>query len=125
MAHLVEHTAAISSIAVAPDHLFFATGSHDGTVKVWDSTRLEKNVTSKSRQSIQQGGRITSVVMLENSHCVASASTNGSIWVSRVDVHQQAGALPRYGKQAVIRQHAVDSTSPDHATCMLHYDTGE
>jgi phosphoinositide-3-kinase regulatory subunit 4 len=123
---LVEHLDAVTAIAVAPDHLFFATGSADGTVKIWDTTRLEKNVTSRSRQTIDQGGRISSVIVLENSHCVASASTNGSIWVSRVDVQQPSGQMPRYGKVATIRQHLVDSAADgDYATCMLHYDTGK
>lgn len=122
--NLAEHTEAVTGIAVAPDHLFFVTGSADGNVKVWDTTRLEKNVTSRSRQTIAQGGRITSVTALENSHCVASSSTNGSIWVSRIDVYQQPGQMPRYGKPATIRQHLVDSNG-DYATAMLHYDTGE
>lgn len=124
IAHLAEHTAAVAAIAVSPDHLFFATGSDDGSVKIWDTTRLEKNVTSRSRQSIQQGGRITALCILENSHCVASASTEGSIWVSRVDVAQQTGGVPRYGKASTIRQHQLDSSVGDYATCMLHYDTG-
>lgn len=122
--NLVEHMDAVTSLAVAPDHLFFATGSADGTIKIWDTTRLEKNVTSRSRQTINQGGRVTSVILLENSHCVVSASTNGSVWVSRVDIHQQPGQMPRYGKVATIRQHLVDSSAGDYATCMLHYDTG-
>lgn len=123
--NLAEHTDAVTCIVVSPDHLFFATGSADGTVKVWDTTRLEKNVTSRSRQSIVQGGRITSAVVLENSHCIASASDNGSIWVSRVDVHQHAGQMPRYGKPATIRQHLVESKRNDYATCLLHFDTGK
>lgn len=122
--NLAEHTDAITSFAVAPDHLFFASGSADGTIKIWDTTRLEKNVTSRSRQTIHQGGRITAVVTLENSHCIVSASTNGSIWVNRVDVQQNLGQMPRYGKVATIRQHLIDSTTGDYATCMLHYDTG-
>lgn len=122
--NLAEHTDAVTTLAVAPDHLFFASGSADGSVKIWDTTRLEKNVTSRSRQTINQGGQITSVILLENSHCVVSASTNGSIWVSRVDIQQQSGQMPRYGKVATIRQHLVNSSSEDYATCMLHYDTG-
>ena len=122
--HLAEHTAGITCMAVSPDHLFFITGSEDGTARVWDSIRLEKSVTSRSRQVINQGGKITSVTMLENSHCFASASSSGSLWISRVDVHVQPGGLPKYGKQAVIRQHVVNDTEQDFITCMVHYDTG-
>lgn len=123
--HLAEHSAAITCITVAPDHLFFVTGSEDGTARVWDTIRLEKNVTSRSRQIIAQEGKITCVTMLENSHCFASASTNGSLWISRVDVHVQPGSNPKYGKQAVIRQHVVNDSEEDYITCMLHYDSGQ
>lgn len=122
--HLAEHTAAVTCLATSPDHLFFVSGSEDGTTRVWDSIRLERNVTSRSRQVIGQGGKITCISMLENSHCFATASTNGSLWISRVDVQLQPGSMPKYGKQAVIRQHVVNDTDHDYITCMLHYDTG-
>lgn len=118
--HLVEHTARISGIAVSPDFVFFVTGSHDGTVKVWDSIRLEKNVTSKSRHTYSQGGKITCVCALEHSHCVASASTNGTLWVHRIDVAFD-GPIPVYGKRQLIRQHQLDNGS--YITSMLHYNT--
>ncbi|GAA5903427.1 ubiquitin-binding serine/threonine protein kinase VPS15 [Sporobolomyces salmoneus] len=121
IAHLVEHTAAITDIAVAPDQLFFATGSEDGTVKIWDTMRLEKNVTSKSRQTFQQGGKITSVILLESSHCVASASTNGTVWIHRVDVGL-SGTMPKYSKPALIRQYKVDEKD-DFVTCLASYNT--
>ena len=54
IAHLVEHTASITTIAVSPDHVFFATGSDDGSIRIWDTIRLEKNVTSRSRKSVQR-----------------------------------------------------------------------
>ncbi|GAA5934969.1 ubiquitin-binding serine/threonine protein kinase VPS15 [Sporobolomyces koalae] len=121
IAHLVEHTAAVTDIVVAPDELFFATGSEDGTVKIWDTMRLEKNVTSKSRQTFNQGGRITSVVMLEASHCVASASTNGTVWVHRVDVGLN-GSMPKYSKPALIRQYRLDEDG-DFVTCLSSYNS--
>ena len=43
-----EHTGAVTSIQVADDNLFFATSSSDGTIKIWDSQRLERNVVSHS-----------------------------------------------------------------------------
>ena len=121
VAHLVEHTGAIINIQVAPDQLFFVTGSEDGTVKVWDTIRLEKNVTSKSRQTFQQGGKITSVCILEHSHCVASASDNGTLLVHRVDVNL-SGSMPKYSKQHLIRQRTADEPG-DFVTCMASFNT--
>ncbi|GAA5855478.1 hypothetical protein JCM8547_007849 [Rhodosporidiobolus lusitaniae] len=121
IAHLTEHTAAVTSIRVSPDQLFFVTGSEDGTVKVWDTMRLEKNVTSRSRQTWDQGGKVTAVCMLEHSHCVASASTNGSVVVHRVDVGL-SGQMPRYGKPHVVRQYEVEEEG-DFATCLASFNT--
>ncbi|ORY82386.1 Other/VPS15 protein kinase [Leucosporidium creatinivorum] len=121
IAHLVEHTAAITDIQVAPDQLFVATGSEDGTVKIWDTIRLEKNVTSRSRQTFQQGGRITAVCIVEHSHCVASASDNGTLWIHRVDV-SLSGSMPKYGKQQLIRQQNAEQPG-DFVTCIASYNT--
>ncbi|MBW0474452.1 hypothetical protein O181_014167 [Austropuccinia psidii MF-1] len=118
--YLLEHTAAVSSIVVSPDFVFFISGSHDGTVKVWDSVRLEKNVTSRSRFTFNQGGQITQLCMLERSHCVASASTNGSLWVHRIDVNLD-GALPTYVKIELIRQHKLDAG--EYIISMTHFNT--
>ncbi|KAA1080349.1 Serine/threonine-protein kinase, variant 2 [Puccinia graminis f. sp. tritici] len=118
--HLIEHTAAVSSLCVSPDYVFFASGSHDGTVKVWDTVRLEKNVTSKSRHTFNQGGRITQVCLLEHSHCVASASTNGTLLVHRIDVNFDSN-LPSYSKPEAIRQHKLNSG--EYITSMIHYNT--
>lgn len=123
IAHLIEHTGAITDIQVSPDQLFFATGSEDGTVKIWDTIRLEKNVTSRSRQTFQQGGKITSVCVIENSHCVASASDNGTLLLHRVDV-SLSGSMPRYGKVQLIRQQRSEQKG-DYVTCLLSYNTGE
>ncbi|GAA5898472.1 hypothetical protein JCM8208_006993 [Rhodotorula glutinis] len=121
IAHLVEHTGGITSIQVSPDHLFFVTGSDDGMVKVWDAMRLEKNVTSRSRQTFRQGGKVTAVCVLEHSHCVASASTTGTVWVHRVDV-SLSGSMPRYSKPCLIRQYQLDEEG-DHATCLASFNT--
>ncbi|PLW39070.1 hypothetical protein PCASD_08954 [Puccinia coronata f. sp. avenae] len=118
--HLIEHTAAVSTLCVSPDYVFFASGSHDGTVKVWDTVRLEKNVTSKSRHTFNQGGRITHVCMLEQSHCVASASTNGTLWVHRIDVNFDS-TLPSYSKPEAIRQHKLNAG--EYITSMIHHNT--
>lgn len=124
IAHLIEHTAVITSIAVSPDQLFFVTGSHDGTIKVWDTIRLEKNVTSRSRQTIHQGGKITSVVKVENSHCMVSASDNGTVWVFRIDVGL-SGAMPKYStKPVIVRQHQMEGEG-EFVSCMISFNTRE
>ncbi|KAK7880406.1 hypothetical protein WMY93_032961, partial [Mugilogobius chulae] len=41
VAHLHEHKAAVNRIKVSDEHSIFATASNDGTVKVWDSQKME------------------------------------------------------------------------------------
>ncbi|KAK0551331.1 Serine/threonine-protein kinase [Tilletia horrida] len=102
VAYFTEHTASITSIAVAPDHTFFATGAEDGTVKIWDTARLERNVTSRSRATYAaQKGAITCIIPLENSHCIASAAVDGSVHIWRVDA-TFSSTMPKYGKIKLV-----------------------
>lgn len=107
VAYFTEHTGPVTAIVVSPDYAFFVSGSEDGTVKVWDTARLEKNVTSRSRSTYSgQHGKISSLVMLHASHCLASAATDGSVHVLRVEITSSTSAspssLPRYGKMRLV-----------------------
>ncbi|KAH9994556.1 ARM repeat-containing protein [Russula compacta] len=122
VAQLSSHTDAVTAFAVSPDHIFFISSSDDKTVKVWDTARLERNVTSKPRFSYtQHHAKIKAVCMLEGVHCFASAASDGSLHIVRVHV-SQSGALPRYNKIHTIREHRV-SRPGEYITCMTHYDS--
>ena len=56
IAHLAEHRQSVNQLAVAGNGMFFASASNDETVKVWDSHRLEKDVSFKSRLSYTAQG---------------------------------------------------------------------
>ncbi|RDB23837.1 Serine/threonine-protein kinase ppk19 [Hypsizygus marmoreus] len=122
IAHLSSHSDAITSLAVSPDHMFFVSASDDKTVKVWDTARLERNVTSKPRHTYgQHHARVKCVCILEGVHCFASAADDGSLHVVRVHI-TQSGALPKYNKLQVIREHRFDTVG-EYITCMTHYNT--
>ncbi|TFL03877.1 hypothetical protein BDV98DRAFT_525538, partial [Pterulicium gracile] len=122
VAHLASHNDCITGLAVSPDHLFFVSCSDDKTVKVWDTARLERNVTSKPRHTYgQHHARVKAVCVLESVHCFASAAEDGSLHVVRVDV-SQSGTLPKYGKLQVIREHRLENPG-EYITCMYHYNT--
>ncbi|KAI9005053.1 hypothetical protein DFJ74DRAFT_403557 [Hyaloraphidium curvatum] len=113
-----EHSAAINQVRISPDFMFFATCSNDGTVKIWDCARLEQNVTNRARLSLVQGGKVTSVAFCEQSHSVASASTTGSVHVSRVEC-SYTGATPKYSGLDGVRR--FDLPDGEHATLLHHY----
>ena len=63
IAHLHEHRGAVNRVRVSADQSYFATCSNDGTVKLWDSARLEgKSITNRARYTYnKQGGQIKTV----------------------------------------------------------------
>ncbi|KAG2366341.1 hypothetical protein BDR07DRAFT_1606901 [Suillus spraguei] len=122
IAHLQSHTDCVTGLAVSPDHAFFVSCSDDMSVKVWDTARLERSVTSKPRHTYaQHHARVKSVCMLEGVHCFASAAEDGSLHVIRVHVNQ-SGSLPKYAKLQTIREYRVDSPG-EYITCMVHYNS--
>ncbi|KAI0768204.1 hypothetical protein BD413DRAFT_672415 [Trametes elegans] len=122
ISHFNSHTDAVTGLAVSPDHMFFVSASDDKTVKVWDTARLERNVTSKPRHTYNQHhARVKCVCMLEGVHCFASAAEDGSLHIVRVHV-SQSGQLPKYSKLQVIREHRVDIPG-EYITSMIHYST--
>lgn len=113
-----EHGGAINQVRLSADSTFLATASADGTVKIWDCARLEQNVTNRARLSLFQGGNITSIAFCENSHSVASASSTGSIHVSRVECSYSGNSVKYSGLDTVRR---FELPEGEHATLLHHY----
>jgi len=123
IANFTSHSDTITGVAVSPDHLFFVTSSDDKTVKIWDTARLERNVTSKPRHTYSQHhARVKCVCTIEGVHCFASAADDGSLHVVRVQL-SQSGPLPKYSKLHVVREHRLDHVG-EYITCMTHYNSG-
>lgn len=101
-----EHSAAIVRVAVAPDHSFFITGSEDGSVKVWDSARLERNLANRARQTYKHeaDAKVTSLCFVENTHCFISGASDGSLHIVKVDFSTTARGATKYGKLKLLRR---------------------
>jgi serine/threonine protein kinase len=84
VATLTEHKH-VRTMAVARDNLFLASGGNEGVVKIWDCARLKLTAHARSQLSYVQQGRITSLAVCDSSHAVASASSNGSLHVFKVE----------------------------------------
>ena len=103
-----EHTGPINRVIASPDHIFFTTGSDDGTVKVWDSLRLERNLAHRSRQTHKhaENARVLCITFIENTHTFASCATDGSVHVVKVDC-VCIGETTKYGKLRLLRQYQL------------------
>lgn len=120
-----EHSTAVNRIAVAPDHAFFVTASDDSTVKIWDTTRLEKNLTPRSRQTHRHapGAKVKTLTFIENTYTFLSGATDGSINAVKVDYHNVNDTV-RYGKLQLVRDYQLPTAedgSPEYAMWMEHF----
>ena len=103
-----EHTGPINRVIPSPDHAFFITASDDGTVKVWDTLRLERNIAHRSRQTHrhENGAKVKCIAFVENTHTFISCGTDGSINVVKVD-YIHVGDASKYGKLRTVREHQL------------------
>ncbi|CEP11758.1 hypothetical protein [Parasitella parasitica] len=118
VAHYTEHTAAINQLDISFDRLLFASCSDDGSVRIWDCSRLERNVTNRSRASYtQQGGRIKCLTFIQDTHSIAAASDNGSIHVFRANI-QNASIPLKFGKCIPLREYQLVD---EYAVLLQHF----
>lgn len=135
-----EHTAAINRVCAAPDHAFFVTASEDGTCKIWDTIRLEKNVTPRSRHTHKHadGAKVKSLCFVEGTHTFLSGADDGSIHAVRIEYKSvEGGESSRYGKPTLVRDYQIPfnkkteevlgphdtASEPEYAVWLHHYRT--
>ena len=114
-----EHTGPINRVLPSPDHAFFITASDDGTVKIWDSLRLERNLAHRSRQTYShaEGAKIKCVCFVENTHTFVCGADDGSIKVVKID-YTSRGEASKYGKTRIMREYRLPEG--EYAVCLDH-----
>lgn len=122
VATLSEHTAAVNRILVAPDQSFFITGSDDGSVKIWDTSRLERNVSRRSRQTYRLSDRVkvTSLVFVEQTYSFVATGNDGSVHVVRMDYYETNDGSRKFGRPRLLREYQL--SEGDHAVWSEHYN---
>ncbi|KAK5625065.1 hypothetical protein RRF57_000781 [Xylaria bambusicola] len=103
-----EHRGAINRVIPSPDHQFFITGGDDGCVKVWDSSRLERNVTHRARQTHKHalGARVVALCFVENTHTFISCATDGRVHLVKVDTAISSGSV-KYIRLRLLREYQL------------------
>ena len=103
-----EHIGPINRVLPSPDHTFFLTASDDGSVKVWDTVKLERNLAHRSRQTHRHfnGAKVKCLTFVENTHSFVSGAIDGSINVVRVDC-TYIGDMTKYGKLRLVREYQL------------------
>lgn len=115
-----EHSGAINRVVPSPDHAFFLTGGNDGCVKVWDSTRLERNATHRSRHTHRHspGARVVALCFIENTYTFVSCATDGRVHVVKVDTALSGNSL-KYLRLRVLREYQLPAD--EYAVWSEHY----
>ncbi|KAK7272737.1 hypothetical protein RJT34_29543 [Clitoria ternatea] len=86
VAHLQEHRSAVNDIAISADHSFFVSASDDSTVKIWDSRKLEKDISFRSKLTYHlEGSRALCAAMLPGSAQIIVGASDGFIHLFSVD----------------------------------------
>lgn len=135
VAHLQEHHSAVNDIAVSTDHSFFVSASNDSTVKIWDSKRLEKDISFRSRLTYSlEGTRALCVAVIQGSAQVIVGACDGTIHMFSVDYISRGlgNVVEKYSGIADVKKYGVGEGAiptllnycPDGGTCkMILYST--
>ncbi|NXN92993.1 PI3R4 kinase, partial [Rhinopomastus cyanomelas] len=122
VAHLHEHKSAVNRIRVSDEHSIFATCSNDGTVKVWNSQKMEgKTTTTRSILTYSRiGGHVKTLTFCQGSHYLAIASDNGAIQLLSIE----ASKLPKSPKIHPIQSRSLDLKDDGCVVDMHHFNSG-
>uniref|UniRef100_A0A8C2D4C2 non-specific serine/threonine protein kinase n=1 Tax=Cyprinus carpio TaxID=7962 RepID=A0A8C2D4C2_CYPCA len=122
VAHLHEHKSAVNRIRVSDEHSIFATCSNDGTVKIWDSQKMEgKTTTTRSVLTYSRiGGHVKTLTFCQGSHYLAVASDNGSIQLLAVEANKP----PKSPKFQPCQTRFLDPKDEGCAVDVHHFNSG-
>jgi phosphoinositide-3-kinase, regulatory subunit 4 len=88
VAHLQEHRLAVNDVAVSNDQAFFVSASDDSTVRIWDTRKLEKDISFRSRLTYGLGGggaRAICAEMLRGTAQVVAGASDGTLHLFSIE----------------------------------------
>ncbi|KAG5671298.1 hypothetical protein PVAND_001503 [Polypedilum vanderplanki] len=105
VAHLHEHRSAVTRMtSLKPGGSVFASASSDGTVRLWDCTKLDghQNI-NRSRQYYAANTPLNALAACDNGQSLAIAGRDGALLVLRID--------PNSSKMALQQARHLDSST--------------
>ncbi|ODV69597.1 ARM repeat-containing protein [Hyphopichia burtonii NRRL Y-1933] len=95
----------INVVTTCPTSEFFVTGSELGFLKIWDTSKLEKNIISRtSILSTNVKSGIVDIQFMPNRFIMAVSTKDGKIRIYRIDVSRDKHKkIVKYNKLVIIR----------------------
>lgn len=97
VADLREHSDRVTRVTGLPGTPLFVSASEDGTAKVWDCRRLERDISFRPRSTIGaggSGGALLSLAALPGGTAVATGGADGTVRGWNLDVGSRNGPTP-------------------------------
>lgn len=112
----------MNRIRVSDEHSLFATCSNDGTVKIWNSQKMEgKTTTTRSILTYSRiGGRVKTLTFCQGSHYLAIASDNGAVQLLAIE----ASKLPKSPKIHPLQSRVLDQKEDGCVVDLHHFSSG-
>ncbi len=101
---LVGHSGAVNAVAFSPDGHTVATGSDDGTVRLWNTT------TTNPLAVFTYGGAVNAVAFTGDGRIVAAGGTDGTVRLWDTTTHQLLGTLAGHSSVNAVA-FSVDGTT--------------
>jgi WD40 repeat protein len=93
VSHFAEHRGAVRCLSVSSDERFFASAGADGTVRVFDSARLIKNIANRARLVVNVGAAASALTTLDGEHALAVGTESGELRVYAIEHQTSADGL--------------------------------
>ncbi|KAG5888474.1 hypothetical protein JTB14_022104 [Gonioctena quinquepunctata] len=119
VAHLHEHKGPVNKLCALPDTPFFASSSSDGSVRLWDCSRMEgKNIANRAKQhyKLGTGVNITGTAVCEGGQSLGVTCQNGTVNILRVD--------PSSSKMSLVQSRQLNADEDGFAVDVQCMDSG-